>query len=292
MAQQFRRPKRAPTQRSHLERLVDAWARERGLAPVRVRRWISSLALLGALDRVREADGESRFLVKGGVAMELRLGLGARATQDIDIVFRGDPEQLIDALDDAFDEAYAGFTFQRGELTAIRDTGARRFEVKLSFGGRSWQTLKVEGAPPEAGAAEPELVPSAISIADFGLDGPERVACLSLRYQIAQKLHAVTERFPGDENDRFRDLIDLLLLRDLVEDLTAVYEACVAVFEARDKQRWPPELTVPKSWADSYTKLSQEIAFEVTNVDQAAAEVRAFIVEITSAGLPQEPRSA
>jgi hypothetical protein len=39
--------------------------------------------LIGALDRVRD-DDEPRFLVKGGVSMELRLGLDARSTQDVD----------------------------------------------------------------------------------------------------------------------------------------------------------------------------------------------------------------
>jgi hypothetical protein len=252
------------------------------MAAVRVRRWISSLVLIGALDRVRDEDGEAQFLVKGGVAMELRLGLGARATRDIDVIFRGDPDELVEALDEAFEDPYAGFTLRRAELEDIRETGARRFEVKVSFGGKGWQTLKVEAAPPEAGAGEAELVAAAISITDFGLDGPAWVACLSIRYQIAQKLHAVTEQFEDDDNDRFWDLLDLLLLRELVEDLDAVREACMAVFDARDKQPWPPELVVPASWADSYEKLANEIGFDVTDVEQAAAEVRLFIAEIAA----------
>jgi hypothetical protein len=42
-----------------------------------------------------------------------------------------------------------------------------------------------------------------------------------VRYQIAQKLHAVTERPSGRENARYWDLIDLLLLRGLVEALAS-----------------------------------------------------------------------
>ena len=42
---------------------------------------------------------------------------------------------------------------------------------------------------------------------------------------MATKLHAVTERVPDRENDRFRDLIDLLLLRELQPDLGRVAEA-------------------------------------------------------------------
>ena len=39
------------------------------------------MTLIGALDRVRADDGP-RFLVKGGVSIELRLGVQARSVQD------------------------------------------------------------------------------------------------------------------------------------------------------------------------------------------------------------------
>lgn len=61
-------------------------------------------------------------------------------------------------------------------------------------------------AKPEAD--EIELVPVAVGISDFGLDGPEEVACLSHRFQVARRLHAVTEQPLGRENLRFWDLID------------------------------------------------------------------------------------
>ena len=54
----------------------------------------------------------------------------------------------------------------------------------------------------------------AIPLGPFGLHGPEDVACVAVRYQIAQKLHACTEVFArGRTNNRFRDLIDVLMLR-------------------------------------------------------------------------------
>jgi hypothetical protein len=164
------------------------------------------MALIGAVDRVR-ADDRARFLVKGGVSIELRLGLRVRATKDVDLVFRGNADEMLDALEEAFEQPFAGFAFRRkGEVENIRDTGSRRLEVQLSFGGREWQTLQLEIAKPEAD--EIELVPVAVGIGDFGLDGPEEVACLSLRFQVAQKLHAVTEQPPNRENLRFWDLID------------------------------------------------------------------------------------
>lgn len=70
-----------------------------------------------------------------------------------------------------------------------------------------------------------------------GLAGPDTVPCVAVRWQIAQKLHACIETFEQGENDRFRDLLDLQLLADLVEDdeWAAVRAACGGVFEARAK---------------------------------------------------------
>lgn len=58
--------------------MVDAYAREHTLPQARVRRLISSLALIGALQRITDEHKDPRFLIKGGVAMELRLGMQAR----------------------------------------------------------------------------------------------------------------------------------------------------------------------------------------------------------------------
>src|SRR4051794_9877475 len=100
------------------------------------------MAFLGALDRVR-ADDDPRFLVKGGVSMELRLGLRVRTTQDLDLVFRGRPDEMLDSLEQTFEQPYANFMFRRkGEVEPIRDTGSGRVEVQLSFGGRDWQRFR------------------------------------------------------------------------------------------------------------------------------------------------------
>jgi hypothetical protein len=99
----YQPPRRAPGDRSHLERLVHALSVEQGIAADRLRRWVSTMVLLGALERV--GDDEHRFLLKGGVAMELRLRLRGRATKDIDIVILPeDDADIIELLQDALEE--------------------------------------------------------------------------------------------------------------------------------------------------------------------------------------------
>jgi len=119
------------------------------------------------------------------------------------------------------------------------------------------------------------------------IEGPERIACVSVRYQIAQKIHACTEIYTGGrENDRFRDLIDLPLLRDLVEDggLPAVRQACIEIFELRDKHTWPPDVTVQPSWPAGFAGMAADIGFYTQDVDIAADTLRQFISEIDAAG--------
>ena len=287
----YRPPKRMPTRVSRLEYLVSNYGRVTGIAPNRVRRWVTMMVMIGALDRVQADPNQPLFLVKGGVAMELRLRESARATRDLDMVFLGDPDQLLAALDAALAEPYSLFTFERGPAEQIGTTASRRLDVKIAFNGRSWATVRLEISPPEGRSADEAQILEAISIEDFGLIGPEKVRCMSIRYQIAQKLHACTERFStGPENDRFRDLIDLLLLRALDLDLAAIRHACVDIFSTRATHAWPPTLITPAAWAAPYTRLAGELDFAITDVNEAARLVTEFIAEIDAAVTPVRPR--
>jgi hypothetical protein len=137
-----------------------------------------------------------------------------------------------------------------------------------------------------AGADRPveaERIP-ATDLSEFGLDGPEYVTCLSLRYQIAQKIHAVTAPArDGRTNERFRDLVDLWLLRQLGADLVRLREACAGVFADRAMHAWPPEVHVPPHWADPFARLAGEVGLPTVDVQEAAAELRKYIEEIASA---------
>lgn len=70
--------RRLPGNVSHLQRLIGATAAERGMPERRLQRWLNAMVVTAVLDRVRDEDDEPIFLLKGGVAMELRLQLRAR----------------------------------------------------------------------------------------------------------------------------------------------------------------------------------------------------------------------
>jgi hypothetical protein len=279
-------PKVRPKTEKRLGQLAAIYADAEELDLRRVRQRLSAMMFVGALERVREEDTSARFLIKGGLAIELRFQDRARTTRDLDAVFAGSIDDLLTDFDEAFAEPFSGFTFTYTQPEKIRDTGAHRLEVKLSYEGRSWSTLKVEVSPPEGGSHEAEGLPP-FDLSAFNLDGPVEVSCQSLRYQTAQKIHACTEVFSdGRENDRVQDILDLQLVREITEDETMdrLNEACVETFRIRKKHDWPPRLTAPPSWRDTYRRMAEDAKYPIINIDEAVAVVQAFVDRIAAAG--------
>lgn len=126
----------------------------------------------------------------------------------------------------------------------------------------------------------------AMSLESLQIPLPEAANCVSLRYQVAQKLHACTEIFAeGRENDRFRDVMDILLVEDLLHNigLGLVREACVDIFTVRDKHSWPPTVTVYDSWRVPFAELARGNGFTPESIDEAVAVLTALIAAIESA---------
>ena len=276
-----------PHNASVLARWLTEASKEKGVPAGRLRRWLGFMVVAAMLDEARHAeDGAPLFLVKGGVAMELRIDSGARATKDFDTAFRASMDAVADHLDPALRAGHGDFTATRTELEPVKDTGAARCEIKLAYRGKSVITVKMEVAAVEGGMGdEIDHVP-AKSLDHVGLAGPDTVPCVAVRWQMAQKLHACTETFERGENDRFRDLLDLQLLADLVEDdeWAAVRAACLEIFETRAKQAWPPQVTLYESWGAGYEALAVETGFSITDVREAADAVAHLIERIDHAG--------
>lgn len=65
---------------------------------------------------------------------------------------------------------------------------------------------------------------------------PQSVELVDLEYQIAQKLHAVTD----PAYVRAHDLVDLQLLWNADLDLSSLHSLCARTFDWRRQQAWPP----------------------------------------------------
>jgi predicted nucleotidyltransferase component of viral defense system len=57
---------------------------------VRLQRSVGVLVIAGALDGLRDDSGREMIAFKGGSALEIRFGLRARASKDLDGAYRGE----------------------------------------------------------------------------------------------------------------------------------------------------------------------------------------------------------
>lgn len=281
----LRRPA-TPRTRTALEQLVGRYSKHYQVPQGRIRNWISFMVLAGALERVSDESGTPAFVVKGGVALELRLRLRARATKDFDAIFRDHFGEMTEVLDRALAQPYGQFHFERRGTP--RDLGgkAQRLEVRVEYRGRTWATVQVEVSAATGRPVESERIP-ATDLSELGLDGPEFIHCLSARFQIAQKIHAVTSPpRDGRPNERYRDLLDLWLLRELGIDTCDLRAACEDVFRVRAMHPWPADVHVPEHWAAPFTRLAGEVGLPADDVQVAAGRLREWIAEIAASGKP------
>jgi len=269
-----------------LEQWVDAYARERGLAPKRVRDWVSYMVLAGRLERANWESDDATFTLKGAVALEMRLPARARATKDIDVIAEAEDDRgLAELLEQALSEEYQDFAFRIKDDPYVMPNGSVRFQVALEYRGRSWSTVQVDVARGGGDTAEVELV-GPLALEPCGLDTPSALPCLSLRYHTAQKIHGMTQPPKGDEeaNERFRDLADLLLTRELATDLAGVRESCVEAFALRGTHVWRPAVEPPESWEESFAALAAELELPVGTLAEGVEA--AFIGEIDATESP------
>lgn len=260
---------------------------------------IASTVAIGAVQRALDDEGRQLFLLKGGTLLQHRLNATARSTKDVDGLIRGDMDAFFASLERVLDEPWGPLILRRGEVKVInvpsRIAMPRRFDIYLDLRGVTWRRIQFEISPDEAGiGAEQENV-ECPSLSSFGLPTPDLLVGIAMRFQIAQKLHAVSDPHepPDYINDRARDLVDLLLLRDLITatgapTLPEVREAGVAIFEARaadatklgrPSRTWPPVITAHTHWVSDYMRAAESAGIGLS-LESAVAEANEWITAI------------
>ncbi len=262
---------------------------------------IASSVAIAAVQRALDADGRQLLLLKGGTLLQHRLNATARTTKDVDGLIRGDMDDFFAVLEDALDEPWGPLALRRGEVEAIdvptKIVKPRRFDIILEMRGVTWRRIQFEVSPDEAGIGDEHETIEPPPLAGFGLPEPDALVGIAMRFQIAQKLHAASDPHepPDSINDRARDVVDLLLLRDLAREtgsptLPDIKSAAVAVFDGRaaeaeqlgrTSRHWPPTLAAHAHWADDYARAAASGGIDL-RLDDAVTEVNAWVAEIAA----------
>jgi len=260
--------------RERLEKTLARVAREQGLDQERLRRWVSFLALCGALDRAIQTGIIAGYYLKGGVAMELRFAENARATKDLDIGMEGDRADRLRSLTQALAAGFDEFTFRiKTQTRDMEQADTIRVEVAIQYRTRSWQSIEVDLGP--ANANEVDLIePRVRGLVELGIPVVSPVRCLNLAKQVAQKLHACTG--PATAG-RARDVLDVLLIDALGQlNYAATADAARRVFAERATHPFPPVFVMPLEWRPELEALARELGFAYAS----AVEIEQRFVEL------------
>lgn len=232
-------------------------------------------------------------VVKGGSALKLRFGDSkTRYTTDLDTARAADVDGYIDGLEDALAAGWYGFTgrvIQRPPAKpkdVLPQYVMQPFDVKLSYNGKPWTTVQLEIGHNELGDAdEPDFgIASDIGLLfeKVGLPAPMQIPLMPLHFQIAQKLHGLSEA----GSKRAHDLIDLQVIVRLGNvDYLKTKEMCIRLFAYRKLQAWPPMIEANDGWGTLYADQIESLDVLPT-VDEAIDWANELIGTIDSAEKP------
>lgn len=199
--------------RQALEARLNAAAVSSGTDPGRLRRQVAFERLLSRL-----ASSQPSWVLKGGLALELRLGNAGRATKDLDLATldgETDGDQTWDRLADALADDTSGdhFTFVVDAPRALAaDMAGRpgwRFPVDVRLAGKTFVSVRLDvvaRADEIEGGVEQLTFPSMIAFAGFEpvltvpavgkRNSPDSGRASRSSGRVARRLHG-TDRGPG-----------------------------------------------------------------------------------------------
>jgi hypothetical protein len=234
----------------------------RRLSQVRLRKAIVFDRLLARLHLV----APSEWTLKGGLALDFRLGPSARMTRDIDLAYHEDADAATAALI-AAQSADLGdhFTFaiRRTDQLVNLEGAAVRFHAQAALAGRVFDevTIDISFSDPLGWPPERYRAPALLEFAEIAaLDIP----ILPLEQHIAEKMHAYTRGY-GEEglvpSSRVKDLIDLVLIQGHTSPLAGRLRAALdGIFAGRGTHPLPTAFPdPPREWTAGYQQLARDV---------------------------------
>lgn len=231
--------------------------------------------------RVMREDGacgrEGEFILKGGYALELRFQIG-RTTKDLDFVTRS----LIEGIerDDRVrmtrtiraklqallskpvgpDDTFFLFEIEENPRGTVDDGHGVSLSVRTKIGGQSINPFHVDIALPfrrEEGTETVTMRSPASPDAGSSIDGA-KVEVVSKESHYADKIHAYTRNRGVNQNSRFKDLVDLVLLSLSGLDPKKTWRAVSQTFRAWATHDIPETLPpAPEFWEAGFKEMAR-----------------------------------
>jgi hypothetical protein len=233
-----------------------------------------------------------RWVLKGGMALEVRLADRARLTKDIDLGLREtveDQRELHECLVEALAaDAYADwFVLAVEPLSRLTEDGAGlvtwRTTVDARLAGKPFGRVRLDISPRAHELEVTDEVPLPNSLSFAGIDVPT-IEVIDVQRHAAEKFHAMHRDFGDRDNSRVRDLVDLVILHENgLLDPSRLSKAVREVWREREGLLPPTVLPpFPDSWPDRYQQLAADQDLDARTFSAAVAIVKRLWADMTA----------
>jgi predicted nucleotidyltransferase component of viral defense system len=264
------------------QRLLEA-SRNGNIPLTRLRKLVTFERLLARLLVV----SPDRWILKGAVALNIRLGARARTTQDLDLGRWDNEETASDDLE-AVEQIDLGdhfrFAIKRtAKLDQLVEGAAVRYHVTASLAGRRFEELNLDVGFADRPPTAPEklLGPDLLIFAEISATP---IPTIPLELHVAEKLHAYSRQYAGGRpSTRVKDLIDLVLISSFLSfESQQLRSALQTTFNIRGTHPLPPEIPQPPlEWSVGYAKMAAEVGL-VSELTVGYEQAKAFLDPILS----------
>ena len=232
------------------------------------------------------------WVLKGGFALQLRLGNRARTTKDIDLLAIKNTEVLPAIQEAGYLELGDWFSFEVRQSTEPIRGGAeaRRYKIESRLDGRIFENFHIDVGvgDPIVGKIELLNTPDLLSFADIA---QTRVPCYPIAQQIAEKLHAYTRPHSSGTSSRVKDFVDILLLAELGEiNKSELRFAIQATFDNAETHHLPDIFPPPpKGWTQIYKRMIRTLDLDGIPLMETYALLQTFLNPIFK-GITEETK--
>lgn len=265
--------------RMALEQRLLARSETTGISLDRLRRRVLFERIVARL----QANEPGRWVVKGGMALEVRLSDDARLTKDLDLGLRDDVangeelrDRLIEALStdldgDGFILTVSGVQQLMGDAEGVLTW---RVPVAARLADKPFHEIQVDISPREHELDATDFIPMPNSLDFAGVD-TQIVEVIDVARHVAEKFHGMLKDFGDRENSRVRDLADLVILCEHgLIDPPACAHVIRRVWDERDGATPPLMLpSLPASWPGRYDRLAADHRLDARTFPDAVVVV-------------------
>lgn len=207
-------------------------------------------------------------MVKGGVALILRVGDDARTTKDLDLArynYLDAANDDIMALESTDLNDYFSFSVsQMPPLDLLNQGVVARFRIQAQVDGRRFEHVSIDVGFDSTLEHKPDHLTHR-SMLEFAGPPAVEIPAVPLERHLAEKLHAYTRTYAGTRvNTRVRDIIDIILIGSAADIRAGRFRKAIAsTFVDRSVQPVPTRLPLPQSsWYSQYQQLAAAVSID------------------------------